>query len=748
MSCCAPGAEAAVQLSNAAAPSSDELLLGSRPVGGGLLQTDLSVPDVHCASCIGAIEHGLTRLAGVEEARVNLSTRRVSVRWRGDRMPPLVETLTGLGYPSHLFDRGDDQQDGVLAELIRAVAVSGFATGNIMLLSVSVWAGAEAATRDLFHLVSALIAIPALMFAGRIFYRSAWSALRVGRMNMDVPIALGVSLAYAMSLYETINHGPHAYFDAAVSLLFFLLIGRTLDHVMREKARTAVRGLAALVPRGAWVRRNDGGREYVPVAEIRPGMRLSIAAGERVPVDARVVEGSSTLDCSVVSGESAPQATAPNGNVRSGTLNLTAPLLVEATATVDDSFLSDMVRLMEAAEGGRARYRRIADRVSRLYAPVVHLTALLTMVGWVVATGDWHRAITIAIAVLIITCPCALGLAVPIVQVVAARRLFEKGVMVKDGSAMERLAEIDTALFDKTGTLTLGRPRLVHDVAATGRAAAMAGSLASQSRHPLSLAIATRFAPGPDEFRFEQVEEHAGLGIEGRLAGRLYRLGRGEWAGGGSLERTGAVFSEDGRVLATFDVEDIPRPGARAALHALRQACIATEIVSGDSLAAVTATASALGVQVYRGAMLPTAKLARIDELTAEGRLVLMVGDGLNDAPALAAAHVSMAPATAADIGRNAADFVFLGESLDAVPFALDISRGAGRLIRQNLSLAIAYNTVAVPIAMFGYVTPLIAAIAMSLSSVVVIANALRLRARGATGTGEGAPLVQANPAR
>ncbi|RUZ74876.1 heavy metal translocating P-type ATPase, partial [Mesorhizobium sp. M7A.F.Ca.US.006.01.1.1] len=398
MSCCAPGAEMALDLVNTGSvlPSSQEIRLASRSLGDDLRQTDLSVPTVHCAACIEAIETALGMLDQVESTRVNLSTKRVAVRWRGNQVPPFVAALGRLGYEAHLFDPEVDNKDKTLSELIRAVAVAGFAAGNIMLLSVSVWSGAEGATRDLFHWLSALIAIPALAFAGGIFFRSAWNALRHGRMNMDVPIAVGVSLAYAMSLYETINHGDHAYFDASVSLLFFLLIGRTLDHVMRERARTAVKGLSQLAVRGAMVLRGDGARDYLPVGEIEPGMLLLIAAGERIPVDGKVSRGTSDLDCSLVSGESTPRSVAPGEAVQAGVLNLTGPLTIEATAAAKDSFLAEMVRLMEAAEGGRAHYRRIADRVSALYAPVVHLTAFVTFLGWMAATGDWHRATTIA----------------------------------------------------------------------------------------------------------------------------------------------------------------------------------------------------------------------------------------------------------------------------------------------------------------------------------------------------------------
>ncbi|RWP50369.1 cation-translocating P-type ATPase [Mesorhizobium sp.] len=734
MSCCAPGAEMALDLDGATSslPSSQEIRLASRSLGNDLRQTDLSVPTVHCAACIQAIETALGKLDRVEGVRVNLSTKRVSVQWRGNEAPPIVAALELLGYPAHLFDPEVHEKDKTLSELIRAVAVAGFAAGNIMLLSVSVWSGAEGATRDLFHWVSALIAIPALAFAGGIYFRSAWNALRHGRMNMDVPIAVGVSLAYAMSLYETINHGDHAYFDASVSLLFFLLIGRTLDHVMRERARTAVNGLSRLAARGAMVLREDGSRDYLPVEEIEPGLQLLITAGERIPVDGKIIRGFSDLDCSLVSGESTPRTVSSGETVQAGTLNLTGPLTIEATAAAKDSFLAEMVRLMEAAEGGRAHYRRIADRVSALYAPVVHLTALVTFLGWMAATGDWHQAVTIAIAVLIITCPCALGLAVPIVQVVAARRLFESGVMVKDGSAMERLAAIDTAVFDKTGTLTLGQPRLVNASSIDPAMLAIAGDMAVHSRHPLSRAVAgsAGFAGQP---KLESVSEHPGFGIEATAAGSTWRLGRRGWAGwkartAGESGYGGTVLTKDGIIVASFVFEDALREDARAAIEQLNNARISVEMLSGDTAAACGEVAATLGIHHFVPALLPSGKVEYIETLSKDGHKVLMVGDGLNDTPALGAAHVSIAPATAADVGRKAADFVFLRESLSAVPLALDISRKAGRLIRQNIAIAIVYNTIAVPIAILGHVTPLIAAIAMSASSLLVIGNALRLQ--------------------
>ncbi|AOO81839.1 cation-translocating P-type ATPase [Bosea vaviloviae] len=729
MSCCAPPFDPHAAFDGSAARQ--EIRLASRELGDGLKQTDFSVPGVHCAACIHAVETGLMRIAGVIHARVNLSTKRVAVKWRGEEPPDLLAALASLGYPGHLFETETDRADPERARLVRALAVAGFCSMNIMLLSVSVWSGAEPETRSAFHWISAALALPCLIYSGRVFFASAWSVLRYGRTNMDVPISIGICLAFGLSLYDTLHDGPHAYFDAATSLIFFLLIGRTLDHLMREKARAAVLGLMRLSPRGATVLRADGNRDYLPLAEIEPGMRIALTAGDRIPIDGVVEAGVSELDCAVVTGESAPRSVAAGAAVRAGTLNLSGPLTIVATARADDSFLAEMVRLMEAAEGGRAGYRRLADRAAALYSPVVHAAALLTFLGWMAVSGDWHHAITIAIAVLIITCPCALGLAVPIVQVVASRRLFENGIMVKDGSAIERMAEIDTVAFDKTGTLTFGVPRLVNADAIPPAVLAIAAEIARRSSHPRSRAIAAAAPQGG--IAISEVREHAGLGIEARVDGQLYRLGRTKWAvadtqtGHEDDHDDGTGLGRDGERLARFTFEESLRPRARAAVDALRAESIQIALLSGDTPIAVQAMAARLGIDDVAAGLLPSEKVERLAALGAQERKVLMVGDGLNDAPALAAAYVSMAPASAADIGRNAADFVFLRDGLDAVPAALSVSRAAGRLVRQNFALAILYNAVALPIAIAGYVTPLIAALAMSLSSVLVVANALRL---------------------
>ncbi|HEX7006003.1 MAG TPA: heavy metal translocating P-type ATPase [Alphaproteobacteria bacterium] len=718
--------------------SREEIQLASRRVGEDVREIRLSVPAIHCGGCLRTIERTLGRLDGVVEARANLTTRSVTVRWReGHAPPPMVEALAAIGYPPHLADTDAAGADEALAELIRALAVAGFAAGNIMLLSVSVWSGAGAELRDLFHGLSALIALPALAYSGRVFYRSAWAALRNGRTNMDVPISIGVALAYAMSLYDTVQGGPHAYFDAAVMLLFFLLIGRTLDHLMRARARAAIGDLAKLTARGAMVERADGTRAYLPVDEIEPGMTVLLAAGERAPVDARVLSGTSDLDRSLVTGESLPAPVAPGASIEAGTLNLTAPLRLQATAAARDSFLAEMVRLMTAAESGRSRYRRLADRAASLYAPLVHGAALLAFLGWAFATSDVHRAATIAVAVLIITCPCALGLAVPIVQVVAARRLFEHGIMVRDGTGLERLAEADTVVFDKTGTLTFGQPVLDDHGQDDPGALALAAALAAHSRHPHARALAAAHAArgGPD-VRVDDVREVPGHGLEARAGTDVVRLGRADWALRDASEaampdRSCTVLSRNGRAVAVFAFHERLRPGAREALAALAGRGVAVEILSGDRGAVVEGPARALGVARFEADLRPADKVARLAALAADGRRTLMVGDGLNDAPALATAHVSMAPSGAVDVGRNAADFVFMRDGLEAVPIALDVARRARRLIRQNFALAVLYNAIALPFAVAGFVTPLVAALAMSGSSLLVVANAMRLNRAG-----------------
>ncbi len=727
MTCCVPG-EFAVTNDPSAIESDDAALMAlSRPLGDGRRQLEFAVPDAHCAACIRSIETSLKALPQVSAARVNLTARRVRVAFDPSMGDPseLSPAIRRSGYHNYVLDPAQETGgDPVLKELVRALGVAGFAAGNIMLFSVSVWSGANEATRDLFHWISAIIAIPAVVYAGRIFFRSAWRALRVGKTNMDVPISIGVILATALSLFETITSGPHAYFDASATLLFFLLIGRTLDHLMRERARSAITNLARLQPRGATRIHDDGRREYLRLDEIAPGMVLELRAGERVPVDSTVLTEDASFDYSIITGETAAQPIAVDAEVVAGAANLGGPVSLRALRPSTDSFLARMAAMMDAAENARTRPRRIADAAASVYAPIVHTIAISTFLGWGLLSGDWHAALLNAVAVLIITCPCALALAVPIVHVVAAGKLFGRGILMKDGAALERAAEVQSVAFDKTGTLTVGRPQVVGGHPGTAEDETMAAALAGASNHPLSRALAEHLGR-PMTFT-GTLREVPGQGVEGIADGVAWRLGSRVWCGlpdDPAASLTEVWLTADGVARAWYRFNDTARPTAKAAIAELSRMGLASRLISGDQQGPVNAIASAVGIASASGGLKPEEKLGAV----SDGR-TMMVGDGINDAPALRAAYVSMAPTTAADIGRSAADFVYAPDDLGAVAYVIDTARRAARLVNQNLVLAIGYNAIAVPLAICGFVTPLVAAVAMSSSSVIVVANGLRLR--------------------
>jgi P-type Cu2+ transporter len=695
--------------------------------------SEFTLPGVRCAGCIAKIEQGLTPLPGIRAARVNFTTKRVSVDHAPELTPDAIRAaLARIGFEAHpVVAAAVQAEDRESKALLRAMAVAGFAAMNVMLLSVSVWSGASGATRELFHWLSALIAMPTVAYSGQPFFKSAWAALKHGRTNMDVPISIGVTLATALSLFETVTGGEHAYFDGAVSLLFFLLVGRFLDSVMRDRARHGVEALLKETAPGGTVLLPDGSHGWRRADELEPGMRLLVAAGERLAADGVVEAGSTKLDLSLITGESRPEAVAIGERVVAGTLNLDAPITVLVTAAGDRTTIAEIARLMDAAGQGRSRYVRIADRAARYYAPAVHTLALASFIGWMIAGAGWHQALMVAVAVLIITCPCALGLAVPAAQIVAAGALMKKGVLIKDGSALERLAEADCARFDKTGTLTLGRPVPVGALPLAAHERPIALALARASSHPLARALAA--ALQADDVKAADVQdlvEVPGFGIEGRVEGLPARLGRPDWLGLDPAE--GHDGLETGFRLGSAEPRrlrfaDMLRPDAPRAIAELKTLRIEAGILSGDRGEAVAPVAAILGLPAQTR-MTPQDKLAVIDRLKQDGRRVLMVGDGLNDGPALAAGHVSMAPASASDVGQTAADAVFLGDSLAPVPLAIRAARRTMRVVKENFVLAIGYNILAVPLAIAGLVTPLIAAIAMSTSSIIVVGNALRLR--------------------
>lgn len=700
------------------------------PVDPGRLA--LSLPGIHCQGCIAGVERILNAHPGVTSARVNLTLKRAMIEADADvHAADLIPVLDAGGYEAHELDPGAlkaTQTDKAGRDLLMRLAVAGFASMNVMLLSVSVWSGAEDATRDMFHWISAAITLPAIAFSAQPFFKNAWSALKVRKLNMDVPIVLAIVLALVTSLWETALSGHHAYFDAAMALTFFLLSGRYLDYRTRAAARSAAEELAALeVPRA--LRIETGAEVEVPVAALGVGDLILVRPGGRMPVDGRVVEGQSELDRSLLTGETVPVFAEPGQRVSAGEVNLTGPLTIEATAVGQDTSLHRMTDLVAIAESGRSNYTSLADKAAKLYAPGVHILSALSFLGWYLYTWDMRTALNIAAAVLIITCPCALGLAVPAVTTAASGRLFRKGMLIKDATALERLASVDTVVFDKTGTLTAGAPEVTNLGDHGRRELEVALALAEVSSHPLSQSLtqAAR-AAGITPARLSDVTEVPGYGTQASWHGRRVRLGRGAWVGAGEAEGTTAWLGIEGDAPRAFNFVDALRPGAEQAVADLLAGGQEVMLMSGDNAHAVETLARKLGIQKWIAEALPADKADRIAKLAAEGRHVLMVGDGLNDTAALAAAHVSISPASALDAARVASDIVLLGTDLSPIPESVSVARRAVKRIRENFQIATVYNIIAVPLAVAGLATPLIAALAMSTSSITVSLNALRLR--------------------
>ncbi|MGY4174930.1 Cu2+-exporting ATPase [Bradyrhizobium sp. USDA 4518] len=707
----------------------------------GFVQLDLAVEGINCAGCMGKIERNLSSIPDVTSARVNLTDNRLALEWKAGALDPalFIKRLAELGYRAYPFQRDNAEtlESERARDFLRRLAVAAFAAMNVMMLSIPVWSGNVSdmlpEQRDFFHWLSALIVLPAAAYSAQPFLSSAFSALRARRANMDVPISIGILLALATSLIETIAHAEHAYFDAAIMLIAFLLAGRYLDQNMRRRTRAFAGNLAALKAETAAKFISPTEIRTVPASTIKPGDVVLVRPGECCTVDGDVIEGRSEVDQSLITGETLPALVAPGSAVFAGTLVRSGTLRVRAVAASEDTLLAEISRLLDHALQARSRYLRLAERASRLYAPIVHATAFLTMLGWLASGATFHDAIVTAIAVLIITCPCALGLAIPAVQTVASGMLFRSGVLLNAGDAIERMAEVNRVVFDKTGTLTLPELDVANLAGIPDDIVKLAGRLALSSRHPVATALAR--AAGASE-PLADIEEEPGQGVRGYYQGSEIRLGRPSFCGADSLADETLCRDPEASIVAfshgdskhVFAVCQRMRPDAPEVVAGLASLGVAVEIVSGDREPAVRRTAATLGIQNWRAGVSPADKVARVESLTGEGYKVLMVGDGLNDAPALATAHASMSPVTATHMSQAVADAVFLGARLRPVITAVMISREALRLMRQNLWLAVVYNVLAVPVAIAGLVTPLIAAAAMSGSSVLVMLNALRAR--------------------
>lgn len=699
---------------------------------------NLMVDGMKCAGCMRAIERTLSGLDGLDQGRVNFSTSRLVLRWKKGLFNPALAINAVMGKGFHLAPYDPDaQSEANIKEdrkLLIALAVAGFAMTNVMMLSFAVWYGEADGmsdqTRGLLQWLSALVALPTVVYSGRPFFGSALRALKAKQLNMDVPISLAVILAAGMSLYETSVNGDHTYFDAAVSLLFFLLVGRFLDRRARSKARDVGQQLLGLQATAATVINKDGRTETLPLPVLDIGQLVLVAVGEKIPVDGRVVKGSSELDTSLVTGETLPRSVGIGDQVFAGTLNTVSPLQIEITALGENTLLGEIAKLMETAEQGKNKYVRLADRVASIYAPVVHLMGLFTFLGWFIVMGaPWQVALMNAIAVLIITCPCALGLAVPAVQVIASGRLMKGGVLLKASDALERARFIETIIFDKTGTLTTGQLVPVNNQNVSEAHIILASSLAANSKHPVARAVHQMAPSAP---ALNGVSETPGMGLEAKVDGQRVRLGSRIWCGVGDSVPSFNLGPELWLVVGNgdplcFHFEDALREDAHQVINILKAQGKRIILLSGDRTQVVKDVAAKLGIDDYHAVMSPIDK-ANFVKGVRETCPVLMVGDGLNDAPALASATVSMSPTTASDLSQVTADMVFQGVRLAPILEVLDISKKSNELVKQNFGLAFCYNIVAVPLAVLGLATPLVAAIAMSSSSILVILNALRLK--------------------
>lgn len=583
-----------------AAPAAEGLADRALPTEARI---SLSLPTAHCAACITSVEDVLNAHPGVKEARVNLTLKRASIDADPSVSPvELIQALSGIGYEAHELDAGTiaaTETDKAGRELLMRLAVAGFASMNVMLLSVSVWSGAADATRDLFHWISAAITLPTIAFSGQPFFRNAWSALRNGRLNMDVPIVLAILLAVVTSLWETSLSGEHAYFDAALALTFFLLAGRYLDHRTRSIARSAAEELAALeVPRALLL--VNGDPVETPISGIQVGDEVLVRPGGRMPVDGEIIGGQSELDRSLLTGETLPVFAENGMHVSAGEINLTGPLTIRALAVGRDSSLHQMAELVAVAESGRNRYTSLADSAAKLYAPGVHILSALSFVGWLLYSGDVRTALNIAAAVLIITCPCALGLAVPAVTTAASGRLFKKGLLIKHSTALERLAQVDTVVFDKTGTLTNGTPvlRAVDTYDETELSVAMA--LAIGSGHPLSKSLVDAAGrAGVKPAKVQALEEIPGFGTKGVWQGQTVMLGRAKWVGATPLAITATYLKIGDAAPVAFRFVDATRDGAAETVSVLQKAGKEVILLSGDTAPAVEALAEELGIRQH-----------------------------------------------------------------------------------------------------------------------------------------------------
>jgi len=723
----------------------DDLQAGFvRVADGDRREAALILEGIVCAACVWLNERHVRALPGVLDFQVNYATHRARVMWDNSRirLSDILEAISAIGYHAHPFDPGRQEQlyKEEKKRALRRLAVAGLGMAQVMMLAVALYGGdyegMDAGLRNFLRWVSLLLATPVVFYSARPFFTSAWRDLRRRQLGMDVPVSLAIGAAYAASALATVQGAGEIYFDSVTMFTFFLLAGRFLEMGARHRAGQAAEELVKLLPATATRLAGDG-EERVPVAELAPGDRVLVRPGESVPADGRVVEGSSSVDESLLTGESLPQLRRAGDALVGGTVNTESPLIMEVGKVGEETVLSSIVRLLDRAQGEKPSVARLADRVAGWFVGVLLVLAAGVALWW--WQQDPEHAFRITLSVLVVTCPCALSLATPAALTAATGALTRLGVLTTRGHALETLARATHMIFDKTGTLTEGRLRLA-DVAVLGaedrdRCVLLAAALERASEHPLARAL---HAACPDAPRAADVTAVAGQGLEGRLRGHRYRIGTARFVAelhGAELpalaDRPGQtrvwLGDEDGW-LAALSFADRIRDGAAEAIRGLQAMGLEVELLSGDADAAVAEVAQQLGISRAQSRCTPDDKLARIRELQAGGAVVAMVGDGVNDAPVLAGAQVSLAMGGGTQLAHASADMILLSEQLLHLVNAVRAARRTLHVIRQNLGWAVAYNLVALPLAAAGWVAPWMAAIGMSTSSLVVVFNALRLR--------------------
>ncbi|MFA6970291.1 MAG: heavy metal translocating P-type ATPase [Gallionella sp.] len=719
---------------------------------GEMRDTHLLVEGIHCAACVWLIERGMMRTPGVLSASVNLAGKRLHVRWDNSqvKLSFLIQQLSKIGYSGVPYD--PDVAEGSLKRINRAMLFrlffAAFAMMNLNLIAIALYSGADRGQFvNFFHWMAFALATPALLYSGYPFYKGAWSGLRNASLTMDLPIAIGLSVTYAFSLYVTITGGAQVYFDTVTNLTFVILIGRYLEGMFRHQAVSATNRLMDLQPRVATVL-CDGAEKITSVRAVRVGDQVLVKPGGNIPMDGLVLEGNSSVDESMLSGESMHVKKHAGDRVAAGTLNGSGALVVEVQASSQDSTLSKIIRLVEEAQSSKAPIQRLSDSIVPWFVLATLILASVTFYLW---SDNFEFALMAATSVLIITCPCALGMATPMSIAVASGLGAKHGILVKNGVVLETMSKVTHFVFDKTGTLTEGRMRVEQVIAVPGQdetaLLALAAGVERYSEHSVAEAVVIAAEARELPFRNLTVQGFhatAGAGVEADVAGQRVLLGTAEWLVRNQIApevslmqtldeleaqaKTCVHLALDGRHVAVLVLADTLRADAQGLINTLRAAGIGMTLLSGDRRAVAEAIARQLGGMEVIAEVLPQDKDRVIQQLQERGECVAMVGDGVNDAPALIRADVGIALGSGTDVSVESADIVLMHNELDKVRLATLLSRRTLRTIKQNIGLSFVYNSIMVPLAMMGHVTPLLAAITMPLSSLLVIGNAARIR--------------------